>query len=178
MRPLDGIRFPMLLAASALLLTSTLVAGPEEYENKTIARIEFDPAVQPLPRAELDRLLPVRIGEPLHLSEVQDSIRRLFATGRYADISVDASVARGGVVLRFETEYNYFVGRVAVRGAPDPPNEGQLATATKLDLGAPYANNDLKQAIDNLRAQLRVNGLYTASIEPRIERDPATEQIN
>ncbi|MEO7145832.1 MAG: POTRA domain-containing protein, partial [Bryobacteraceae bacterium] len=173
-----GIRFPMLLAASAFLFTSTVAAGPEEYENKIVARIEFDPAAQPLPRAELDRLLPLRAGQPLHLAQVQAAIQRLFATGRYANVSVDATLENGEVVLRFLTAYNYFVGRVAVNGAPDPPNRGQLATATKLELGLPYAPSDLKLAIENLHAILQSNGLYKASIQPESNRDPSTEQIN
>ncbi|MGH9664244.1 MAG: POTRA domain-containing protein, partial [Bryobacteraceae bacterium] len=174
-----GIRSVMLFFAFALVAAATLSAAPEEYENKTVAQIDFDPVAQPLPRAELDRLLPpLRAGQPFHLTDVQGVIQRLFATGRYADISVDASLSGDEVFVRILTTDNFFVGRVSVKGAPEPPNEGQLTTATKLELGAPYVGSDLQRAIQNLQTQLRDSGLYKAVVTPQAERQRSIEQIN
>ena len=177
-RFLHGIRPWLLLAASAIVLLCRLQASPEQYENKPIARIEFEPSDQPLPLAELDRLLPLRKGQPLHIADVETAIQRLFSTGRYADISVDASLEGDAVLLRFLTASNYFVGRVNVSGAPDPPHEGELAAATKFELGTLYSGSDLPQAIDNINLQLRLNGLYQASVKADAGRDPATAQMN
>lgn len=169
----------MLASACAFLVVARLAAAPEEYENKIIAQIDFDPVAQPLPRAELNRLLPpLRTGQPLHAADVQSAIQKLFATGRYADIAVDASLSGDEVFLRIITTDNFFVGRVAVAGAPDPPNEGQLTTATKLEAGTVYTSSDLQQAVDNIRARLRDDGLFQAKITPDEERQHSVEQIN
>ena len=38
-------------------------------------------------------MLPLRIGQPLRASDLRDSIQRLYQTGEYADIAVDATLA-------------------------------------------------------------------------------------
>lgn len=150
----------------------------ESFEGKPIASIQFDPAAQPLPDTELADLLQLRAGDRYSAPAVRTAMQRLFATGRYADISIDASAAAGGVALRFITKDNLFIGRVTADGSPDPPNPGQLVTAAKLQLGAEYAANDVPQAIENMMTRLRANGLYNASIASTKTLDPAIQQIN
>src|SRR5581483_5935077 len=80
-------------ACAILLLTpieEALFAQAEKYEGKPILTIQFDPKEQPLEAAELHDILPLRKDEPLRMVDVRASVERLFATGRYADIQVDA----------------------------------------------------------------------------------------
>ncbi len=163
---------PLLLGAVAASGQSTQV-----LEGRTIQRIDFDPPAQPLPRAELDRLLPLQAGSALHQTDVRQSLQKLFDTGRYADVTIDAEPAGDGVVLRVSTQPNYFVGGVSFEGVADPPNRNQLLTATKLELGAPFNESQIQRSIDNLQERLRANGLHRATISYDLERNPATEEV-
>ena len=61
-------------------------------------------------------MLPLKIGEPLKMSDVRSTLERLYATGRYADIQVDAEPLDGGVLVRFFTKNTWFIGRVSAGG--------------------------------------------------------------
>ena len=151
-------------------------AAPEDYQDKPIRAIEFQPEKQPYSRADLDRILPLKIDAPLRLTEVRAAIERLYATGRYAQIDVDARPRDGGVVLQFRTTSSYFIGHVSVERVPEPPNEGVLVNSTRLELGAPYAEEDVAQAAKNLENVLRNNGFNQSRVQPEVERDPETQQ--
>ena len=163
---------PLLLGAVAASGQATQI-----LEGRTIQRIDFEPATQPLPRDELDRLLPLHVGNPLHQADVRQSLQKLFDTGRFADVTIDAEPMGDGVVLRIATELNYFVGGVTFEGVADPPNRNQLLTATKLELGAPFHESQLKQSIDSLQERLRANGLHRATVRYDLDRNPSTEEV-
>src|SRR5579883_3639386 len=112
------------------------LAPPVEYEGKPIAEIRFDPVQQPVVRADRARILPFQPGTPLRIADVQTAIKNLYATGEYADIEVEAQPAANGVTLIIHTKEQWFVGPVEVHGKTrTPPNSGQLANATRLQLG-------------------------------------------
>src|SRR4051794_34725925 len=94
---------PFALMLLAVAQPRPLLAQYQKYEGMNITNIQFDPADQPLEAAELHEILPVKIGQPLHISEVRAAIERLFASGRYADIQAEAQPYRDGVALTFVT---------------------------------------------------------------------------
>jgi len=161
----------------AVLSWPPAAAAPEEYEGKTIASIQFDPAKQPLATEQLIAMLPFHTGEPMRSARVQDAIQRLYATGEYTDIAVDATLGAAGVNLKFLTKPSYFVGHVGVNGVPEPPNEGQLVVATRLQLGAEYSEADLNRAVEHLVDVMRRNGLYNAMVTPQANFDLNTQQV-
>src|SRR4029077_15988496 len=137
----------------------------------TIASIQFDPEKQPLAKDRLIAMLPLQPGQPFSSVTVRDAIQRLYATGEYADSAVDATLGPSGVTLKFLTKPSYFVGHVGVNGVPEPPNEGQLVVATRLQLGAEYSETDLNRAVERLVDVARRNGLYNATVKPKIAFD-------
>lgn len=174
MRPPVLLIFPLLIAA----VTAPAQDSAVDFEGRTIGRIEFVPANQPLPRAELDRLLPFHSGSALKRADIRTAIQRLYDTGRFADISFDAQMEGNTVVLRIVTELTYFVSGVTIEGVTEPPNIGKLRTATKLELGAAFAEHDLEQASQSMQERLRANGLYRAKIKYHVDRDPETEEVS
>ena len=181
MRSLALLLPPLLLAATVVRAQDSprpraVADGRTDLEGRTISRIDFDPPNQPLPTDELERLLPLHAGSPLKMDEVRAALQKLYETGRFSDVSVDAEPAGEAVALRISTELNYFVGSVTLEGAADPPNKAQLLTAAKLDLGAPFSGPDVGQAIENMQDRLRANGLYQAKIQYQLDRNPSTEE--
>ncbi len=163
---------------STLAIAGGMALGASSpYEGQPVVKIDFRPLEQPLGAAYLTEILPIRPGVPLRVDDVRAAIERLYATGRYEDIVAEAVPAPGGVNLRFTTRPQYFIGRVAVQGVPEPPNKGVLVNATGLELGAPFQEGDVRQATTELGHLLRTNGFYESRIEPRFQHDPATGQV-
>ena len=141
---------PLLVLAWAVSEPAHLPAQSQKYEGKDIVNIQFLPPAQPLDPAELFKILPLKRGQPLRIADVSASIDRLFATGRYSDIQVDAEPYSNGVLIRFLTKNSWFIGNVHAAGnISDPPNSGQLENAAELDLGQPYTDAKLQQGIAN-----------------------------
>jgi len=173
--------FTHLLCALILLVAGpvTLRAQYQNSEGKRVVAIHFDPAEQPLEPKDLLAILPLKIDQPLKMSVVRDSIDRLFATGRYADIQVDAQPQDDGVIVTFLTKNGWFIGGVAVtHGVADPPNPGQLENATRLELGEPYTEAKLQEAIASQERLLQSNGLYQSHVRPVFDYDNAHQQVN
>ena len=47
---------------------------PSSFEGREIVGIEFSPTDQPLPRTQLDQVLPIHVGEPLTMDAVRNAI--------------------------------------------------------------------------------------------------------
>jgi len=176
---LGEVRPPVLLLVTLLLGSvasgqDAKTANPSDWEGRTIERIDFEPTDQPLPRDEMDKLLSLHPGAALKIEDVRESIRRMYATGEFTDIVVDGEPVGTAVVLRISTERAYFVQGVTADGTDDPPNRNQLIAASKLELGQPFQERDMEQALANLRERLRANGLYQAKVEPTITREAST----
>jgi outer membrane protein assembly complex protein YaeT len=174
--------FAAVIIARAQNPAADVEAG-ESLEGRQIVGIRFDPTDQPLPTAELERLLPFKNGTPLKLSDVRLAIQELYDTGRYADISITGEAAApgaiggaGGVVIRIATQFNFFVAGVSIDGVSEPPTKGQLTTAAKLELGTLFEDKELARAGENIGERLRANGLYHATVSNSVDRDPATEE--
>ncbi len=171
-------RWPLALIP-ALAIAGILAAGTEDFQGKRIVSISFDPARQPVNSTDLHAILPLKTGTGLKMQDVRDAIKRLYATGHYLDIQVDAQPEADGVALRFLTKSSWFIGRVFVEGAPpEPPNNGQLVNATSLDLGQPFYGHDVRNAASAISRALENDGYYESTVAPQLEYDQDTHQVH
>ncbi len=166
------------LLPCAVAQTPARTAGESDYEGRVIKAITFVPADQPLTEREIARKLTLHPGSLFRGGQVRQSIQNLFASGRYADIAVDAEPDGAGMSLRFLTKPAYFVGRVLIEGIKQPPNADQLSSAAKLSLGAPYQDNERKQAVNSISDVLHANGFYHASVDSSVRLHPDTESAD
>lgn len=167
-----------LTALFLLFCAGASKGAPEDYRNLPIAAIEFAPQEQSIALPELISLLPFKVGDPLDPALLRAGIEKLYATGRYREISVEAARHATGVALKFVTTGTFFIGRITVEGVPEPPNRGQLISATKLHLGEEFNTDDLRGAVENLKAKLEANGLFEARVDPSIAYDQSREQAS
>lgn len=166
-----------LLSVCALSYAADL-APPDAYEGRPISSIRYEPPTQPVSRADLVRHVRFEPGKPLLLDDVREAIKRLYATGAYSNIEVEAVPEGNGVALVFRTDEQFFTGPVRVDGdVKMPPNRAQLQNASRLELGAPVEEADIQAATENLRSLLQRNGLYLSTVQPNITRDPEHQQI-
>jgi outer membrane protein assembly complex protein YaeT len=181
------VRLTLARFACAILLlispATALQAQTQQYEGKQILTIQFDPKEQPLDASELHDILPLKQDQPLHVADVRAAIERLFATGRYSDIQVDAQpyhdAAKDGVIIKFITKNSWFIGAVTAGGhVPDPPSAGQLENASGLDLGQPFTDQQIQDGAAAQKRLMESNGLFLGQITPSYSYDNAYQQIN
>jgi outer membrane protein assembly complex protein YaeT len=149
-----------------------------KYEGRTIVSLEYEPDDQPLTKEDLQKRVPLQAGAIFHERDLRRALQNLYASGRYADLAVDAREEGNGVALRFVTERAYFVGRVEVAGAKQPPNEGQLVSAAKLRQGTLYSTAEKNEAVESLQVLLRQNGFYNANVSADVDYEPEYEQAH
>lgn len=169
LRPLLGLPVALFLLAAPVLA--------DEFQGLPVREIRIQTQAA-LDEQRLRELLAIRDNEPYELDKIRQSIERLYATGRFFDIQVDAERRGDGLTLTFITRENYFVGGVLVQGVPEPPNYGQLVNATKLELGELWTEEKHNRAIEGLRRLLEDNGFYQPRIEPRVELFRQTQQAD
>jgi len=147
------------------------------YEGKVVQSIEL-PRVADRDRDHLLSLLSQKTDTPLRKDSVRDSIKTLYATGRFADIQAEVRPSGDAVVLIFRTSPNFFVGAVDVEGAPSRPNANQIVNASKLQLGELYNQEKLSRALENVRQVMQENGYYKARVSAESTSNAATQQVD
>ena len=166
----------MLVILLAWLPLPALHAQANRYEGLLIRNVKIEPQGDVLAPSELaEKLSALKVGAPLAMADVRISIERLYATGRYDDIEVDARESGDGVDLTFNTKPASFVRNVTVVGVVEPPSRGQLVNATKLELGEPFSEGQARQSVENLLEVLRSNGFYLAKVTPEITPAPVQQ---
>ncbi len=175
---------PCTLAAALFLSPPAWLSGADlpssqTFEGKTIAAIRYQPPVQPVTDSDLARLAPFGEGEKLEPGAVRQWIKNLYSSGNYTNVWIDAEPSAQGVVLTAHTVARWFVGPFDVTGRINrPPNAGQLANSTGLQLGAPYTDSDFQAAVNGIRDLFEHNGLFRATVEPKLHRDAAHQQVD
>ena len=127
--------------------------GAAKYQGELVRDIQFKGIAGT--NAEMLRgLLLVKAGDVLDRDALRESIRVLYATGRFSSLHVEASPEKGGgVTLTFVTTENYFNGDVSVEGLnkKTPPKPHQVVNASKLELGELFSEENVKLSIDRMK---------------------------
>ena len=149
------------------------------YQGLIVAEIRWPDIPAAVDQKRWRELIPQQAGQPLDRQLIQESIHKLHQTGRFADIRVEAEPAPGGkAILSFFTTPNYFVGSVIVHGAPTRPSAGQIANASKFQLGELFTPDQLERARSSIRDLMHDNGYYLFSIGDKEQKYPDRQQID
>jgi outer membrane protein insertion porin family len=165
----------MLTAAN---VASLIAADWEGVPVRAIRQQTEEARQNAMEPSALEEMLPQKTGEPYSSEKIRQSIELLYATGRFTDIRVDAESEAGGVALTFLTRSAYFVGAVQVRGVAAPPGENQLRSATHLELGHSFSENQIPEAIEGLREVLQDEGYFQPQIAPGSIPHLETQQMD
>jgi outer membrane protein insertion porin family len=142
-----------------------------------IRKLEF-PRLSETDQQTLRKMIPLHEGEALDRARLQESLRVLFATGRFADLRAECDrSADGQVLLTFSNTPNFFVGRISVEGAPSHPTESQIVNASKLQLGETFTPEKLNRGLTNIRRLMEENDFYRSSITHSERRNEMTQQV-
>ncbi|WP_187148822.1 outer membrane protein assembly factor BamA [Candidatus Korobacter versatilis] len=164
-------------ACSARLVAQDIPASTNGPAAKRIAEIRFRGASL-ASTDPLTEYLTVKVGDPFTRAAASASIKALFATGLFSDISAETDPApNGDVVLTFALQYRYFIGDVNLNGRPKgAPSLRQLLNATKLELGHALTDTGIKQAITQMTGVMEDNGYYESSFTYTLKKHEDSRQ--
>jgi outer membrane protein insertion porin family len=161
-------------AKSALAQSS---APPDQWEGRRVTAVrvldENGAVLESNPSG-----LPLQPGQPFSAQAERDSLRQLYRTGRYADLTAKLAAVDGGVRLDFAASPTYYVNKVVVNGLPDPPSASAATSALRLSLGDSFRESAMPAAIDRLRQIIDDEGLYNTQLTYMLTPHPATQQMD
>jgi outer membrane protein assembly complex protein YaeT len=164
------------LTSGASLARAQDLAGA--FDGKPINRITWDPGTQPLAMSAIAEIIPVKKDAPYSARAIRETIERLYETGRYSDIQVDAAPSGDGVTLRFITKNSWFIGHVEIdSNLSEPPNPGQILSATRLNLGEAFEEQQVGSAADAIRSLLDNYGYFGSEVTSAVNRDATYQQV-
>ena len=168
----------LLRLVMAVFCAACAVSNAQDFYGKTVTSISYEPLAQPIDARDLAAMQLIQTGEPLDWHQVAGTIDRLFASGLYDDIKVDAEPSGNGVALRFVTRARRFVGHVGAQGKiSDPPSRGVILSDAQLTLGTKFDEQTLENARKNIEDEMHSNGLYNATAGVATIEDPDTHQV-
>jgi outer membrane protein insertion porin family len=149
-----------------------------ECMGKTISKIDF-PGVRTAEVEMLQNAAQLHPGDRLEKAPLQQALRALFATGRFAQLRAECNPASdNSVELIFVNTPIFFIGGVSVDGAPSRPGDSQVVNASKLQLGEPLTRDKMDRALQNIQRLMQENGYYTATVTHSEKQDPVTQQAS
>ena len=131
------------------------------------------------PGDHLENAIAQKAGAPLERDLIRESIQTLFASGRFADVQVEAErVAGDQVDLIFQTSPNYFVGDIRVESVLQRPTYNQVVNASKLQLGELLTLDKMQRALKSILQLMEEDGYYHASVSRREKTHPENQQVD
>ena len=122
--------------------------------------------------------LTLQPGQPFSMESESASLRELFRSGRYANLRAELADVPGGVRLDFVVRQNMYINRVQIEGLREPPGEALALSALRLNVGEPFRESDMKEALDRLRQTLEDDGQYQAKLDYVTTPHPDTLQMD
>jgi outer membrane protein insertion porin family len=169
MRGCSGIA---LCVVGVLIGSMPAAAAVDDYIGKPIASVRLLVEGRETTEASLVRVIETRVGQPLAMPAVRDSIMHLFTLGRFDDVRVDASMVDADrVALRYELSPLHSVTRIDFAGKLDLSgvDTGQLRKAVEDRYGASPAVGRAAAAAAVVADLLRERGYLHADVRPRVD---------
>lgn len=142
-----------------------------------VQKVDF-PGISDSDQEMLRKMIPIRAGQGFDRERLQQSMRVLFATGRFADLRAECErTADGQVTLTFANTPNYFIGLVSVEGAPGHPTQSQIVNASQLQLGELFSEERINRALTNIKNLMETNEYYRATVTYQVQQKPEVQQV-
>ena len=120
----------------------------------------------------------VKPGAAYDSPQIRRALRQLHATGRFAEIRVEATPEAAGVRLDFIVSQNLFVNQVRIQGLRNERLTSRALASLQLNLGDVFSESKLEQAKDRLLETLTEEGLYEAQVNATTDPHPSTRQMD
>jgi outer membrane protein insertion porin family len=159
------------LLLSFLLPVTAAHASVADYLGKNVAEISFRNGDSDLRDPALAFIIETKVGAPLSMAEVRETIAHLVGLGRYQDVRVDAQLAPGGVLLTYNVVPVQRVRRIAFVGGLELA-EDELRKTVVDRYGSSPPLSRAGQAVETLKTLYRDHGFPHSQISTRSELQP------
>jgi outer membrane protein insertion porin family len=150
-----------------------------KYQGLTVEAIRLPNISSLTDQARTRRLIAQKENAPLERDLIRQSLHQLFDSGRFADVRIEGEpTEKGNVVLDIYTTPNYFVGQIRIESPLRRPTAGQVANASRLNLGDLFTPDQMDRALENILRLMEENGYYHSTVTPEQNRDETTQQIS
>jgi outer membrane protein insertion porin family len=139
-----------------------------DYLGRPVAEVRLQAEGVQLRDPALAGLVQTRVGAPLSMTGVRETIAHLSGLGRYQDIQVDASLRGDQVVLVYDLVLIRQIRQIVFRGTLGLA-EGELRAAVVGQFGASPPAGRVADAGQTLQALYRDRGFLRAEVIPRTQ---------
>lgn len=140
-----------------------LRAEVEDFVGKPVVIVEVMSEGRPLDDASVLELVETRLGIPLSMRKVRESLTHLFSLGRFASVQVDASPMGNGVALRFDLIPLQVVNRLEFLG-DRVLSRGDLRRAVVDAHGETFRADEAPHVAETLRRFYQDRGFLSAEV--------------
>jgi len=165
-----------LLPCALIWFASPLAAAVADYIGKPIASVRLIREGRETVDPTLVQVLETRVGEPLSMIEVRESIAHLFSLGLFEDVQVDAALENGRVALRYDLVPIHPITRIRFEGDTHAAgvDTGQLQRALSDRFGVTPPSGRTSEMVRVVTETLAERGYRRARVTSavQVEHDP------
>jgi outer membrane protein insertion porin family len=165
---------------SFLLLCLSLLA-PMSYplikmELLTVSKVAVSIDGRPS-EGTVDELITIRPGDSFSLKEINDSIKRIYRTELFSDISV-VKAGQQNIELTFLLTSRLYTRHINFIGSEEIPKSKLKNKLIALREGSVFSSGRLERALEEIQQQLRENGYFETPIVPSVNNVPDTSEVD
>lgn len=151
-----------------------------QLQGARVSGVNFRGLHSPFAEAQIHDLITQKVGEPLDRNKIRETLRDLYATGRFANLDVQANrLPDGSVALTIVATENFFNGDIELAGRPKhAPADTQFINASKLNLGEVYTADNVRQGMTGMQRILEDYGFYRTQLSYEENPHPDTQQMD
>jgi outer membrane protein assembly factor BamA len=150
------------LAVASSLRAQTPAAS---FVGQRIVQVEMVSEDRPVDDPAIRALIETRVGDPLSMAQVRESITHIYGLGRFQDIQVNALTAPGGVALRYNLVPLHNVQAMDFRGTPSLAlSSGLVRSAVISRFGASPPPGRAQEIARFIEQFYRDHGFLVASV--------------
>lgn len=135
----------------------------DAFIGRNVVEVQLAVDGRPLQDAAVRELVETRVGEPLSMRQVRETLAHLFSLGLYRGVEVGAGASRGGVALLYELESLEIIDRVEFEGARGVA-EAELRRVIVQRHGETFLASQAEAVADTVRAAYGENGFFSPRV--------------
>jgi len=120
---------------------------------------------------DLERLIPIKKGEPFSLKRITSSIKQIYKIGLFSEIQV-AREGEQEVRLTFYLKRNLIARRIIFQAKEKLPQAKLRGNLLSLREGTFFSEQKLEKAVEELKEVLAHEGFFQPEIETFTKKDP------
>ena len=153
-----------------LMTTVVQAVGAEigDFVGKPVVAVQLVSDGRPIHDAAVLELVETRVGVPLSMRQVRESVTHLFSLGLFETVEVDGSLLGDGVALEYDLIPLQVIERIEFEGNRSIP-VGDARQVVLETYGPAFRLDQIEGVADTLRRFYRERGFLNATVQIRVD---------